>query len=161
MTTSRGTCLPDGPASCRARTALRVEPDPLHVRELDLQALGAAAVAEVHLSEALGGRARGCRPLAPPVCASRRRRRLARDLGVKPLIARRGTEHGSGPGTRRWGVERVFAPALVPPSADPPGEWVDGYNHRRLHGGTGHVPPAEHEATSYRVITEPRLAAAD
>lgn len=26
-------------------------------------------------------------------------RRLVRDLGVKPLIARRGTEQGSGPGT--------------------------------------------------------------
>jgi hypothetical protein len=27
-------------------------------------------------------------------------RRLVRDLGVQPLIARRGTEHGSGLGTR-------------------------------------------------------------
>lgn len=31
------------------------------------------------------------------------------DLGVKPLIARRGTEHGSGLGTQRWVVERAFA----------------------------------------------------
>jgi transposase len=37
------------------------------------------------------------------------RRRLVRDLGAKPLIARRGTEHGSGLGTRRWVVERAFA----------------------------------------------------
>ncbi|MFF3390095.1 IS5 family transposase [Streptomyces sp. NPDC002669] len=36
-------------------------------------------------------------------------RRLARDLGVKPLIARRGTEHGSGLGAQRWVVERTFA----------------------------------------------------
>lgn len=36
-------------------------------------------------------------------------RRLVRDLGVKPVIARRGTEHGSGLGTQRWGVERAFA----------------------------------------------------
>lgn len=36
-------------------------------------------------------------------------RRLVRDLGVKPLIARRGTEHGSGLGTQRWVVERTFA----------------------------------------------------
>lgn len=36
-------------------------------------------------------------------------RRLARALGVKPLIARRGTEHGSGLGTRRWVVQRAFA----------------------------------------------------
>ncbi|MFF7859174.1 integrase core domain-containing protein [Streptomyces sp. NPDC007904] len=25
-------------------------------------------------------------------------------------------------------------------------EWVDWYNHRRLHGEIGHVPPAEYEA---------------
>ncbi|MEU2760892.1 IS5 family transposase [Streptomyces sp. NPDC006906] len=36
-------------------------------------------------------------------------RRLVRDLGVKPLIARRGTEHGSGLGTQRWLVKRAFA----------------------------------------------------
>jgi transposase len=29
--------------------------------------------------------------------------------GVKPLIARRETEHGSGLGTERWVVERSFA----------------------------------------------------
>lgn len=36
-------------------------------------------------------------------------RRLVWDLSVKPLIARRGTEHGSGLGTQRWVVERAFA----------------------------------------------------
>ncbi|MDH6573538.1 transposase [Streptomyces sp. SAI-117] len=36
-------------------------------------------------------------------------RRLVWDLGVKPLIACRGTEHGSGLGTQRWVVERAFA----------------------------------------------------
>ncbi|MEU0936753.1 hypothetical protein [Embleya sp. NPDC005971] len=36
-------------------------------------------------------------------------RRLVRDLGVKRVIARRGTEHGSGPGTQRRVVERAFA----------------------------------------------------
>jgi len=36
-------------------------------------------------------------------------RRMVWDLGVKPLIARRGTEHGSGRGTQRWVVERAFA----------------------------------------------------
>jgi transposase len=29
--------------------------------------------------------------------------------GVKPLIARRGSEHGSGLGRWRWVVERTFA----------------------------------------------------
>jgi transposase len=36
-------------------------------------------------------------------------RRLAWDLGVKPVIARQGTEHGSGLGTQRRVVERAFA----------------------------------------------------
>ena len=36
-------------------------------------------------------------------------RRLLRARGVKPLIARRGTENGSGLGTQRWVVERGFA----------------------------------------------------
>ncbi|WP_107309141.1 IS5 family transposase [Streptomyces sp. TP-A0356] len=36
-------------------------------------------------------------------------RRLVWDLGAKPLIARRGTEHGSGLGSHRWVVERAFA----------------------------------------------------
>ena len=31
-------------------------------------------------------------------------RRLVWDFGVKPVIARRGTEHGSGLGTQRWVV---------------------------------------------------------
>jgi putative transposase len=29
-------------------------------------------------------------------------------------------------------------------------EWVDWYNHRRLHGELGHVPPAEYEAAHER-----------
>ena len=37
--------------------------------------------------------------------------------GVKPIIARRGTEHGSGLGRWRWVVERTFA-------------WL--HNYRRL-----------------------------
>lgn len=36
-------------------------------------------------------------------------RRLLWDLVVKPQIARRGTEHGSGLGTQRRVVERAFA----------------------------------------------------
>ena len=28
-------------------------------------------------------------------------------------------------------------------------EWVDWYNHRRLHGEIGHVPPVEYETTYY------------
>lgn len=38
-----------------------------------------------------------------------RYRRVVWDLGVKPQIARRGTEHGPGLGTQRWVVERAFA----------------------------------------------------
>ncbi len=42
-------------------------------------------------------------------CDHDKYRRMVRSLGVKPLIARRGTEHGSGVGTQRRGVERAFA----------------------------------------------------
>ncbi|GIH78218.1 hypothetical protein Plo01_46470 [Planobispora longispora] len=36
-------------------------------------------------------------------------RRLVRELQIRPLIARRGTEHGSGLGEQRWVVEQAFA----------------------------------------------------
>jgi transposase len=36
-------------------------------------------------------------------------RRLVRERGIKPEIARRQTEHGSGLGRYRWVVERTFA----------------------------------------------------
>jgi len=36
-------------------------------------------------------------------------RRLLRERGIEPLIARRLTEHGSGLGRVRWVVERTFA----------------------------------------------------
>jgi transposase len=36
-------------------------------------------------------------------------RRLLRARGIKPAIAQRGSEHGSGLGTIRWVVERTFA----------------------------------------------------
>jgi transposase len=38
-----------------------------------------------------------------------RYRRQVRERGIKPLIARRKTEHGSGLGKWRWVVERTFA----------------------------------------------------
>jgi transposase len=36
-------------------------------------------------------------------------RRLVRERGIEPVIARRLTEHGSGLGRQRWVVERTFA----------------------------------------------------
>ena len=36
-------------------------------------------------------------------------RRLLWERGIKPVIARRQTEHGSGLGHYRWVVERTFA----------------------------------------------------
>lgn len=36
-------------------------------------------------------------------------RREVRKRSIEPLIARRGTEHGSGIGVYRWVVERTFA----------------------------------------------------
>ena len=35
-------------------------------------------------------------------------------------------------------------------------EWVDWFNHRRLHSTCGDVPPAEHEEQHYRQITAAR-----
>lgn len=40
-------------------------------------------------------------------------------------------------------------------------EWVDWYNHRRLHGEIGHIPPVEYEANYYRATTKPQLTAAN
>jgi transposase len=36
-------------------------------------------------------------------------RKQVRDVGITPLIARRGEEHGSGLGVYRWVVEQTFA----------------------------------------------------
>ncbi len=36
-------------------------------------------------------------------------RRLVRQRGIKPVIARRQSDHGSGLGRERWVVERTFA----------------------------------------------------
>ena len=36
-------------------------------------------------------------------------RRLLRERGIRPMIARRQTRHGSGLGRQRWVVERTFA----------------------------------------------------
>jgi len=38
-------------------------------------------------------------------------------------------------------------------------DWVDWFNHRRLFGPIGHVPPAEFEETYYRQQTESAIAA--
>lgn len=38
-------------------------------------------------------------------------------------------------------------------------EWVDWYNHRRLHGEIGHIPPAEYEANYYGATTKPQATA--
>lgn len=36
--------------------------------------------------------------------------------------------------------------------------WVDGFNHRRLLGPIGNVPPAEAEEASYRLLAESAMA---
>lgn len=36
-------------------------------------------------------------------------------------------------------------------------EWTDWYNHTRLHGEIGHIPPVEYEANHYLSITKPQL----
>ncbi|CAM5590115.1 hypothetical protein KAURM247S_01956 [Kitasatospora aureofaciens] len=36
-------------------------------------------------------------------------------------------------------------------------EWVDWYNHRRLHGEIGHVPPVEDQTDCYLATTKPQV----
>ncbi|WP_158702054.1 IS3 family transposase [Kitasatospora sp. MMS16-BH015] len=36
-------------------------------------------------------------------------------------------------------------------------EWVDWYNHRRLHGEIGHVPPTEYETTYHLTTAKPQV----
>jgi putative transposase len=36
-------------------------------------------------------------------------------------------------------------------------EWVDWFNHRRLHGEIGHIPPVEYEANYYTELTKPQV----
>ncbi|MEU1695433.1 IS3 family transposase, partial [Streptomyces hirsutus] len=36
-------------------------------------------------------------------------------------------------------------------------EWIDWYNHRRLHGEIGHVPPVEYEANHYMESKKPQV----
>ncbi|MFP3119769.1 IS3 family transposase [Streptomyces sp. Iso 434] len=36
-------------------------------------------------------------------------------------------------------------------------EWVDWYNHRRLHGEIGHIPPVEYETNYYTELTKPQV----
>lgn len=36
-------------------------------------------------------------------------------------------------------------------------EYVDWYNHRRLHGEIGHIPPAEYENNHYLTTTNPQV----
>ncbi|WP_420497446.1 integrase core domain-containing protein [Parafrankia sp. FMc2] len=36
-------------------------------------------------------------------------------------------------------------------------EWADWYNHRRLHGEIGHIPPVECEANYYLTAQKPQV----
>ena len=55
--------------------------------------------------------------LADRAYDSKRHRAELRDRNIKPVIAQRNTEHGSGLGHDRWVIERTFS-------------WL--HNHRRL-----------------------------
>ncbi|WP_369687706.1 IS3 family transposase [Streptomyces somaliensis] len=45
-------------------------------------------------------------------------------------------------------------PSQVEPAT---AEYVDWYNHRRLRGETGHVPPVEYENDHYLAATESQV----
>lgn len=36
-------------------------------------------------------------------------------------------------------------------------EWVDWYNHHRLHGEICHIPPVEYEANHYTELIKPQV----
>jgi putative transposase len=36
-------------------------------------------------------------------------------------------------------------------------EWIDWYNHSRLHGEIGHIPPAEYEANYHQATTNKQV----
>ncbi|WP_406259446.1 integrase core domain-containing protein [Actinacidiphila glaucinigra] len=38
-------------------------------------------------------------------------------------------------------------------------EWIDWYNHRRLHGEIGHVPPVDYETNHYLEAAKPQVTA--
>ncbi|WP_406292174.1 integrase core domain-containing protein [Embleya sp. NBC_00896] len=38
-------------------------------------------------------------------------------------------------------------------------EWIDWYNHTRLHGEIGHVPPVEYETKHYQGQPKPQVIA--
>ncbi|NIY62455.1 Rossmann-fold NAD(P)-binding domain-containing protein [Streptomyces malaysiensis] len=61
-------------------------------------------------------------------------RRLVRDLGVKPLIAHRGTGHGSGLGIPRWAVDREGADVEAYPATG-----HEPALRRTFNGGTLHI----------------------
>lgn len=63
------------------------------------------------------GRFRPCVLLADRAYDSRRHRAELRERGITPRISKRNTDHGSGLGKERWGIERTFS-------------WL--HNHRRL-----------------------------
>jgi transposase len=85
------------PRRCE-RHPSRLEPD-----WLEPQRHRAAASARA------GGARRSGQLIADRGYDSDRDRRLLRERRIKPLIARRQTEHGSGLGRYRWVVERSFA----------------------------------------------------
>ena len=62
-------------------------------------------------------------------------RNRVRRLQITPVIARRGTEHGSGLGVHRWVVESAIALHWFPPPAHPlgtPRRHPPGPRHSRL-----------------------------
>jgi transposase len=57
-------------------------------------------------------------------------RRELRKRGVKPVIARRGSDHGSGLGQGRWVVERTFAHRTISADCGPAMNATTGYTSR-------------------------------
>lgn len=66
-------------------------------------------------------------------------RRLLWDRGIKPLIAKRGVEHGSHLGRERWVVERDRAHSSLPIAGHAAGSVVPGQPRMSTVVGTGYL----------------------
>lgn len=73
-------------------------------------------------------------------------RHLVWDLGVKPLVARQGTEHGSDLGTQRWFIELAFAHLRWFRLLRIRWKMRDGANRPAATGGGWSFRPREHRS---------------
>jgi transposase InsO family protein len=83
-------------------------------------------------------------------------------VGVSVVLGRiwnaHGAEHSVGNAALMVVPDQATAALRFPAQVElAAAEWTDWYNHTRLHGEIGHIPPAEYEANRYRNTTKPQV----